>query len=46
MKKTLCLLLSLVLCIALCASACAEDYTAAAKGFGGDVTVTLSINDP
>ncbi len=45
MKKTLCLLLSLVLCIALCVPACAEDYTAAAKGFGGDVTVTLTIEN-
>jgi len=45
MKKTMSLILSLVLCLALCVPAVAQDYTAAAKGFGGDVTVTLTIEN-
>ncbi|MGI5967898.1 MAG: FAD-dependent oxidoreductase, partial [Anaerotruncus rubiinfantis] len=44
MKKTLGLLLTLALTLGF-GSALAEDYTATAKGFGGDVTVTLSIEE-
>ena len=42
MKKALCLLLALSLTLC-CALALAQDYSATEKGFGGDVTVTLTI---
>lgn len=35
----------LALCMGLSTSAIAEDYTASAKGFGGDVTVTLTMDE-
>mgnify|MGYP000812970946 FL=1 len=44
-KKTLSMLLALVMTLCLGVTAFAEDYTATAKGFGGDVTVTLTIED-
>ena len=37
--------MALVLALCLSPVAMAEDYTATAKGFGGDVTVTLTIED-
>ena len=43
-QKALCLML--VLCLTLVAGAAlAQDYTATEKGFGGDVTVTLTIEN-
>ena len=45
MKKGLSVLVALVLAMAMGTCALAEDYTATAKGFGGDVTVTLTIED-
>lgn len=44
LQKVLCLMLTL--CMALCVSgAFAQDYTATEQGFGGDVTVTLTVED-
>ena len=45
MRKSLCVIMALVLALCLSPVAMAEDYTATAKGFGGDVTVTLTIED-
>lgn len=45
MKKTWILMLSLLLVCSMMTGALAADYTATAQGFGGDVTVTLSIED-
>lgn len=45
MKNAMSLLLSLLLCLSLCVPALAEDYSASAKGFGGEVTVTLTIEN-
>lgn len=45
MKRLVSLLLALVLALGLCAAASADTYSATAKGFGGDVTVTLTIED-
>ena len=45
MKKLFSVLTALVLVLGLCTTALAQDYTATAKGFGGDVTVTLTIED-
>ena len=43
-QKALCLML--VLCLTFVAGAAlAQDYTATEKGFGGDVTVTLTIEN-
>ena len=43
-QKALCLML--VLCLTLVAGAAlAQDYTATEKGFGGDVSVTLTLTD-
>lgn len=44
MKKIVSLILSLAL-LALCAGALADTFAATAAGFGGDVTVTLSVED-
>ena len=44
MKKSVSLILSLAL-LALCAGALADTFAATAAGFGGDVTVTLSVED-
>ena len=44
-KKSLGILLALVLALSLGTAALAEEYTASAKGFGGDVTVTLTLKD-
>ncbi len=44
-KKTLSVLLALALTLCLGMAGFAEDYTATAKGFGGDVTVTLTVED-
>lgn len=43
-RKLLSMLLALALCASMCASAIAEEHTASAKGFGGDVTVTLTMD--
>lgn len=43
-KLTLTLVMLMVLSL-LAATGLAQDYTATAKGFGGDVTVTLTIED-
>lgn len=44
LQKVLCLML--MLCMTLCVSgAFAQDYTATEQGFGGDVTVTLTVED-
>lgn len=45
MKRFLGVVLALMLALGLSPAAMAEDYTATAKGFGGDVTVTLTIED-
>lgn len=45
MKKLLCVWLTLILTLCLGAGAIAEVYTASAPGFGGDVTVSLTIED-
>ena len=46
MKKKLCMLVCCLLCAALLAApAMAEKYTATADGFGGTVSVTLTIED-
>ena len=46
MKKKLCMLVCCLLCAALLAApAMAEEYTATADGFGGTVSVTLTIED-
>lgn len=42
MKKTLCILLVLMLTLSMCAMA--EPLTGTAAGFGGDVTVTLTMD--
>ena len=44
-KKTTALLLTLVLMFSVTSLALAQEYTGTAKGFGGDVTVTLTIED-
>lgn len=44
-RKSLGILLALVLALSLGTAALAEEYTASAKGFGGDVTVTLTLED-
>ena len=43
-KHVLCLVLALMMALSL-NFALAEDYTATAKGFGGDVTVTLTVEN-
>ena len=45
MRKSLCVIMALVLALCLSPVAMAEDYTATAKGFGGDVTATLTVED-
>ena len=45
MKKALSLVLCCAMLLSCVAVANAESYTATAKGFGGDVTVTLEITD-
>lgn len=45
MKKTLSLFLALAMLFSLTASGLAETYTATAQGFGGEVSVTLNIED-
>ena len=45
MRKSLCVIMALVLALCLSPVAMAEDYTATAKGFGGDVTVTVTLTD-
>ena len=44
-KKSLSVLLALALALCLGTTVMAEDYSATAKGFGGDVTVTLTLED-
>lgn len=44
-RKGLGILLALVLALSLGTAALAEEYTATARGFGGDVTVTLTLED-
>ena len=44
-KKSLSILLALALAMCLGLTAAAEDYTATAQGFGGDVNVTLTLED-
>ena len=43
-KHVLCLVLALMMALSLNA-ALAEDFTGVAKGFGGDVTVTLTVEN-
>lgn len=43
MKKTILWLIMLVVMLGMTTSAAAQDYSATANGFGGDVTVTLTI---
>lgn len=49
MKQSIKKVLALVLCLSLCAlmgsAALAETFTGTAKGFGGDITVTLDVAD-
>lgn len=45
MKRMLSLLLCLAMAIVIPCMASAETYSASAKGFGGEVTVTLTIED-
>lgn len=45
MKKWISLLLTVCMAMSLSATAGAQAYTAAERGFGGDVSVTLSIDD-
>lgn len=45
MKKWICLALTFAMLMTLCAAASAETYTASEKGFGGDVTVSVTIED-
>lgn len=45
MKRFLGMVLALMLALGLSPAALAADYTATAQGFGGDVTVTLTIED-
>lgn len=45
MKKWMTLLLALMLIMSMQAVSLADAYTATAKGFGGDVTVTLTIDN-
>ena len=45
MKQTAKLFLALSLCLLLaCGAACAETYTAAGKGMGGDINVTIEVS--
>ena len=43
MKKTLCMMLALVLLCTMSLGAAAEAFTASAKGFGGDVVATVTL---
>ena len=43
-QKVFSVFLALVLCMTVCVCANAEEYTATAKGFGGDVIVTLTVD--
>ncbi len=45
MKKCLSILLAVLMVLSTVAVAAAEEFTATVKGFGGDVTVTLTIED-
>lgn len=45
LKVLLCLVLTLMLALGGVSTAMAEEYTGTAKGFGGDVTVTLTLEN-
>ena len=45
MRKLICVMLTAVLCLSTLGFASAETYSASAPGFGGDVTVTLTVTD-
>ena len=45
MKNIISVLLSACMLLALPLAAQAESYAAAAKGFGGDVTVTVTVEE-
>ena len=44
-KKFVSVLLAMLMLFSLAGTACAETYSAASKGFGGDVTVTLTVEN-
>ena len=44
MKKLFSLFLALTMLLSICSLSLAEDYSGTAKGFGGDVTVTLTLD--